>query len=776
MAEKKRSAITKVTLNTATFEEDTFEPTYINLFFGRNGAGKSSIAYALESGEGLQWKPGESADNYDMLVYNQDFIDENFESFDNLQGVFTVDKVNIEIQKQIDALGTEKIQVSDEIAKLIDAGNKKKAVKESLLSQLQNECWGKSADIRAGFDATQGGRKRKNTFTEKILDTTPAEHDLDDLKALYDVAYDANSQAYGLFKKSADAFGRYDLSGADLMGRPIISSSDTTFAVFMRTLGATDWVKNGHAHYVKNADGKCPFCQQKLPENFEDDIASCFDEQYQNDQSALAEFQSAYKGWTQSILDVFEGNLTNVFPKLDIEPFREKLTHLQTVITANLRQIEKKIDKPALEVELDDVKTLIAEIDTMIDGFNKQITANNTVVNSKKTKKKECEDALWEYLAKMFEKEIKDYRDGLKAVEKELSDLGSQYKKKKERAGQIQTEIDRLRDQTINTNKAIDNINKLLKDSGFQGFSLQEKKDQQDVYEVIRENGEVAKKLSEGERNFIAFLYFYQLVKGSGRAGSAAIITYDGQQQTMQNVADRRDKIVVIDDPVSSMDSNTLFIVSSLVHEMIEVCNNNVNYAERIMDGTYIKQIFIFTHNAYFHREISYNQVARYESVSFFMIRKSDNISEIEECINRPKSKLEDPTNRNPVQNSYAALWEEYMALNSTIPLLNVIRRILDYYFIQLCGYKENNVRKTILEEKKDEFVEEDDKGRKDYTKLHLATAMLSYIGYAESFVDGFNLVEDCNDAEQYKKVLEMIFDKLGQKQHYDMMTIKKRD
>jgi len=38
---------------------------------------------------------------------------------------------------------------------------------------------------------------------------------------------------------------------------------------------------------------------------------------------------------------------------------------------------------------------------------------------------------------KTFEKEIKDYCDGLKAVEKELSDLGSQYKKEKEHAGQI---------------------------------------------------------------------------------------------------------------------------------------------------------------------------------------------------------------------------------------------------------------------------------------------------------------------------------------------------
>ena len=71
-------------------------------------------------------------------------------------------------------------------------------------------------------------------------------------------------------------------------------------------------------------------------------------------------------------------------------------------------------------------------------------------------------------------------------------------------------------------------------------------------------------------------------------------------------------------------------------------------------------QIFILTLNAYFHREISYNQVSRYESDSFFMIRKVDNISTVECCENKPKSLFDDPSNRNPVQNSYAALWEEY--------------------------------------------------------------------------------------------------------------------
>jgi wobble nucleotide-excising tRNase len=68
-----------------------------------------------------------------------------------------------------------------------------------------------------------------------------------------------------------------------------------------------------------------------------------------------------------------------------------------------------------------------------------------------------------------------------------------------------------------------------------------------------------------------------------------------------------KDKIAVIDDPVSSMDSSVLFIVSALVRELIGVCFNNAEYREheREVQEDYIKQIFILTHNVYFHREIT---------------------------------------------------------------------------------------------------------------------------------------------------------------------------
>mgnify|MGYP000214144738 CR=1 FL=1 len=82
-------------------------------------------------------------------------------------------------------------------------------------------------------------------------------------------------------------------------------------------------------------------------------------------------------------------------------------------------------------------------------------------------------------------------------------------------------------------------------------------------------------------------------------------------------------KLVVIDDPVSSMDSSALFIVSAQIRKMIEVCRNNADNRNPVVSGNFIKQIFILTHNAYFHREVTYAYANRYDFVSFYLIRKT---------------------------------------------------------------------------------------------------------------------------------------------------------
>lgn len=305
------------------------------------------------------------------------------------------------------------------------------------------------------------------------------------------------------------------------------------------------------------------------------------------------------------------------------------------------------------------------------------------------------------------------------------------------------------------TEAAIDSINKILRVSGFQGFSIRAKDGVENVYEIVRENGTVAENLSEGERNFIAFLYFYHRVRGS------------------MNSEELKEKIVVIDDPVSSMDSTALFIVSAIVREMINVCRNNTEYLNPQVPGDYIKQLFILTHNVYFHREVTYQQVGYYNCTSFYMIRKNDNVSTVKLCKRQNKEIPSEEENYNPVQNSYAALWAEFRDLHSTIPALNVMRRILEYYFLQLCGYEGSDLRSIVLEKKenREKFIKQVEGEKPDMTDYQLASSLLAYINNPNGISDGLNYVEDCEDAEAYKRVFQMIFDALGQSQHYKMMT-----
>lgn len=181
------------------------------------------------------------------------------------------------------------------------------------------------------------------------------------------------------------------------------------------------------------------------------------------------------------------------------------------------------------------------------------------------------------------------------------------------------------------------------------------------------------------------------------------------------------------------------------------------------------------THNAYFHREITRGYVSKYEYASFYLIKKLDSKSSVKLCDGINPDIPTERMNINPVKNSYAALWEEYKEIKSAIPLLNVIRRILEFYFLQLCGYEGFTLRERILVTGKAEGKFKNEDGTDNDERFQMVSAMLSYINaYSIGVNDGMDFVEDYLDAQECRNVFEMIFDAMEQKQHFDMMIGKK--
>src|SRR5699024_822563 len=210
----------------------------------------------------------------------------------------------------------------------------------------------------------------------------------------------------------------------------------------------------------------------------------------------------------------------------------------------------------------------------------------------------------------------------------------------------LETEAIELQNQLTSVLPSINEINMLLKSFGFTNFLLAES-DEKGNYKIVRENGEDANEtLSEGEKTFITFLYFYQLINGSN-------------DQNKVNTA----RVVVVDDPISSLDSNILFMVSNLINNLKKkVRNKNSNF----------KQLIILTHNIYFHKEISFNKGLsnkKQPDEKFWIIRKTENISNI--------SQYEE----NPIKNSYELLWKELRENPNSITTPNIMRRILENYF-----------------------------------------------------------------------------------------------
>ena len=756
MADKIKSEIIRIDLTGASYKDSHayIEPTFVNFFFGNNGAGKSTIAKAIQGGVGISYAPGRTAADYLPLVYNQEFIDANFRSYRNMRGVFTLNAKNAQVQMQIDDATAEQTR----IRKLSGTASEKQkellGKRAELHREFLQECWKRGKSFRDEFPGTMDKKGKSDPFAREILAHAPADKDIKELRRMYESAFSETAKRYQKFSLVPDPTVMDTVDGVEILSKPIVNSADTELAAFLRDIGATEWVRQGHDAYAHAANGKCPYCGVALPADFEQTFIASFDNKYQDNLNTLNGFLAQYKKTANELFVPLQSVPAEVYPQIDIKVYNDKMAVLKSAISANIELIKSKIENPASTVALSEVRPILEELAVIISDFNALIDANNAIVAAGPGKKTECTDAVFEVLAFMLRDVVSAYNKNDADLQKQLQDVENEIEKYKTDLSNIDAQLKALRSSTVETDTAKDSINQMLRDSGMRGFSLQPKKGVENVYEVRRPDGSIADNLSEGEKNFIAFLYFYHLVHGSDSA--------EGET---------REKIVVIDDPVSSMDSGSLFIVSTLVRQMIEICRNNADNRNPVAKDNFIKQIFILTHNAYFHREVCYGYVSRYDYASFYLIRKIGMQSTIKLC---DEVNPEIPTERinvNPVKNSYAALWDEYKEVRSAVPLLNVIRRILEYYFLQLCGYEGAKLRQVILVQGKAEGRFKDADGNDDEEKFQLTSAMLAYINANSiGMNDGMDFVDDCLNAAECRNIFEMIFEVMNQRQHYDMM------
>lgn len=751
MEDKMQSAIKSITLDGRTYHNVTISPTLINFFFGKNGAGKSTIAQQILNGTGII--PATS--DYDVLVYDRNFINHNIQEAVGMPGVFSVSEGNIEKQKDIDAKETLLNELGIQYREKKSEQDDKIKRPAALRTTLDDGCWKATTSFRTDFPLLMKNKRgSKLTFVNELLSiNNPKEYNVSELKTLYTTAFGSDTTIYSTLN-IVGPIAFEGIAGFDLLAKAVISSADTPFADFIRAIGATDWIRVGREKFSHAAGDVCPYCNQILPTDYEEQITSCFDAQYESDRQTLQAFKKSYELAVDAVIKTLQENTDNAFPRNDFTEYNRRFDTLLAIIELNKKKLADKISSPSTSISIENIDDELQELNEIIAKLNTAIEKNNNIISSRQAKQEECRSAVWRHMAFLVKDDIASYNTSLSTINTELQQLKAAIKKLIDDGNILKAEITEISSQIVNIDSTMNSINKKLADSGFQGFKVQKKADEPNKYEIIRDDGSPAHGLSEGERNFIAFLYFYHKVLGRESADSTF-----------------KDRIVVIDDPVSSMDSSSLFIVSSIVRELISMCFNNGSPTKPDAPR-FIKQIFILTHNAFFHKEVSYDKIRYFHCVNFYLIKKSDNISTIKLCTKKdPFSKA--PAiihNYTPVHNSYAALWKEFKEVTSASALTRIVRQILEYYFIQISGYEGQSLTDRILKQE-NIFIRQNPDGSENRDLLHSVSAMLHYIGTdTQGFNDGLNYIEDSEDAEKIKETFKCIYIAMEQEQHYQMM------
>lgn len=709
-----------------------------NFFYGSNGSGKTTISRVVADPDHpdharcrLVWKNGQAIE---ALVYNRDFVEANFGG-DDIKGVFTVGKRSVEALQEIAKLKAVSAEQMGKIVSLqgtlrgtnpeVEAG--KLGELADLHKALQSKCWVQKLKHETHLaGALEGYRSDKSKFHRKVHETlakVPPDGfvgaTLEDMRDRAKTVYGASRTAEApIAVPSAQRL--VDLESTPILAKVVVGKKDVDVAALIERLGNSDWVKQGQP-YLAVSEGACPFCQQRQPPGLADSLAKYFDETFLADTAAIETLETAYSRAAKDWLATLDATLESKHARVDIEALRTRRDAVAARIDANVLLIATKRREPSRPIALQSLADAAAIAIQPLSAANEAIKIHNARVANLANEKAKLTSQVWRHIVDVeLKAELEDHGKKAGGLERAIASLREQITKAEGERAATESQIKALEKEATSVQPTIDAINRLLASYGFRSFSI-ERDGNRDRYRLRRPNGTSAHKtLSEGERTFITFLYFYFLAQGSASETGTQV-----------------ERVVVLDDPVSSLDSDVLFIVSSLIHRLME----------SVRGGTGpVRQLLLLTHNVHFHKEVTFNPRRGNVSLNeetFWVVRKVEDRSVVE------------LHSDNPVSSSYEMLWAEVRRPGPHTPgIQNTLRRILETYFKILGNLDFNSIS--------DKFDLEDQPTCK---------SLFSWVNAgSHGAIDDLHFAVDASSIDRHLRVFQEVFRVSDHLPHYKMM------
>ena len=584
---------------------DTFKD--INIIYGRNYSGKTSLSRIIRALE-----IGRISDKYNnpefcvkfsdkevtqnnltshgkkIRVFNEDFIKENLKFIvhqdDDIRSFAILGEnnniVEAEIQTIEDELGKkEQGQETGLYAKRVQAissYNDAKIVWDNAKRALDKQLSDKATDRKIGIkyqserfgDQNYNVQKLSNDIRD-VLSESYKELSLEEIEHFTKKKKKKALDDYSIIDLPKIRLSNFVEKTDNLVTKKISSSNKIEELVKNAILNR--WVNEGRS-YHKAKLSNCAFCGTFISEERWKELDQHFDKEskiLEDDiDSLIKDIESEKKSF--SLL------------KIDKSKFYSKFHKRLDIIQTELEEIIREYDL-ILDGLIDQLKERKANILNEKDFINpnKNVEKLQVIWTSYLNIKKESTE-----FSKKLLSEQKNAKDKLRLNEVsnfleiiKYQDQGTNIEALRVKVVENENkkismdEIIRQKEQLIKTKKAelldeekgADKVNELLKNFfGHYYLSLQPITNESGVrFEVIRDDKK-AYHLSEGECSLLAFCYFMAKLDDIDTKGSKPIVW--------------------IDDPISSLDSNHIFFIYSLINE--KIVNNHI-----------FGQLFISTHN-----------------------------------------------------------------------------------------------------------------------------------------------------------------------------------
>lgn len=568
------------------YQWDSKTPAFkrINLIYGWNGSGKTTLSQLfalLENGKSetypqleykIQTDEGDFTHstpyNSQIRIFNQDYISENIDiPSGKAKPIFMLGKENKELATTIKE--DEKIlkgdpEKKDDLGKLKELELNKKEIKRK-----EKEKGKQFTDVAKIISTNTSGVSARNYRKNN------AEHAFAKLK-VKQILSDEEINKYSLTLKQQEKPILNELTSDNIKenAKSIFLDSQSLLKRTVETViierlkenaDISKWVEEGLELHTIKKSANCEFCNRPLPKERVSDLFAYFndaDKKLKDDINVLlGKIEQLYT--TINNLNVLDK--ANLYDELQkgYSIKADNFNSCKTELLKSISNFEKVVESKKSHTT--DSLGLNVNFDTEL--FISAINAINIDINKHNEKTKNFSQAKTNATTKLENHYLSEIYDDVKILESDIEKLkekinllekGNPEDRKDIGIESIQKRIIDNKNKISTSGAACEEINKQLKT--FLGRDELTFKVDEEGY-IIKRKRRIAKNLSEGEKTAIAFVYF----------------TIHLRDQDFKI----SDGIVVVDDPICSLDANSLFQAFAFLKNSVK-------------DSS---QVFILTHN-----------------------------------------------------------------------------------------------------------------------------------------------------------------------------------